>query len=289
MMSTWTRWRTWSGCAWSWTDAGRRGGDAGRGVGRGRAGGDRQGRGPAVRAGRARVIPAAAGAGGAAGRAEPAAGYRVRRDGPRRGSATRCCCGTGTASGPAAAPSPPAPARCTTPRTRPTAARRPCKDCVLLCPFHHQVVIHRWGWTLVVNPDGTTTRVEQEQDQGPAQPRATRPRRVRTRHARGNLCIDRCSSSARRRSASVSSPTSRRVIVMSLIPRCALPRRDASARPGLPTASNPSESIDLLTAWLISADFVANGLREHQKGYNVRSDGGDEARCGRCYMTTVCR
>jgi hypothetical protein len=31
------------------------------------------------------------------------------------------------------------------------------KDCVLLCRFHHQVVIHRWGWTLVLNPDGTTT------------------------------------------------------------------------------------------------------------------------------------
>src|ERR1700759_2274634 len=30
-------------------------------------------------------------------------------------------------------------------------------DCVLLCPFHHQIVIHRWGWTLVVNPDGTTS------------------------------------------------------------------------------------------------------------------------------------
>jgi hypothetical protein len=30
-------------------------------------------------------------------------------------------------------------------------------DCVLLCPFHHQIVIHRWGWTLVLNPDGTTT------------------------------------------------------------------------------------------------------------------------------------
>jgi hypothetical protein len=28
-------------------------------------------------------------------------------------------------------------------------------DCVLLCSFHHQVVIHRWGWTLVLNPDGT--------------------------------------------------------------------------------------------------------------------------------------
>jgi hypothetical protein len=31
------------------------------------------------------------------------------------------------------------------------------RDCVLLCPFHHQIVIHRWGWTLIVNPDGTTT------------------------------------------------------------------------------------------------------------------------------------
>jgi len=31
------------------------------------------------------------------------------------------------------------------------------KECVLLCFFHHQVVIHRWGWTLVLNPDGTTT------------------------------------------------------------------------------------------------------------------------------------
>ena len=30
-------------------------------------------------------------------------------------------------------------------------------DCVLLCWFHHQIVIHRWGWTLVLNPDGTTT------------------------------------------------------------------------------------------------------------------------------------
>jgi hypothetical protein len=45
----------------------------------------------------------------------------------------------------------------------------------------------------------------------------------------------------------------------------------------LRAASNPPESIDLLTAWLISADFVANALRAHQKGYNVRSDGGDEA------------
>jgi hypothetical protein len=26
-----------------------------------------------------------------------------------------------------------------------------------LCRFHHQVVIHRWGWTLVLSPDGTAT------------------------------------------------------------------------------------------------------------------------------------
>ncbi len=31
------------------------------------------------------------------------------------------------------------------------------RGCVLLCHYHHQVMIHRLGWTLVVNPDGTTT------------------------------------------------------------------------------------------------------------------------------------
>jgi Domain of unknown function (DUF222) len=31
------------------------------------------------------------------------------------------------------------------------------KDCVLLCWFHHQIAIHRWGWTLILDPDGTTT------------------------------------------------------------------------------------------------------------------------------------
>ncbi len=30
-------------------------------------------------------------------------------------------------------------------------------DCALFCTFHHQVAIHRWGWTVVLNPDGTTT------------------------------------------------------------------------------------------------------------------------------------
>ena len=31
------------------------------------------------------------------------------------------------------------------------------EDCVLLCQFHHDVCIHRWGWQLVLHPDGTTT------------------------------------------------------------------------------------------------------------------------------------
>ena len=29
--------------------------------------------------------------------------------------------------------------------------------CVLLCTFHHQIAIHRRGWTLILNPDGSTT------------------------------------------------------------------------------------------------------------------------------------
>jgi hypothetical protein len=31
------------------------------------------------------------------------------------------------------------------------------KDCILFCTHHHQVEIHRNGWTVVLNPDGTTT------------------------------------------------------------------------------------------------------------------------------------
>jgi hypothetical protein len=31
------------------------------------------------------------------------------------------------------------------------------KDCALYCTYHHQVAIHRWGWTVALNPDGTTT------------------------------------------------------------------------------------------------------------------------------------
>jgi hypothetical protein len=30
-------------------------------------------------------------------------------------------------------------------------------NCRLLCPFHHLIAIHRWGWTIRFNADGTTT------------------------------------------------------------------------------------------------------------------------------------
>ena len=30
-------------------------------------------------------------------------------------------------------------------------------NCLLLCSFHHLILIHRWGWTISLNPDGTTT------------------------------------------------------------------------------------------------------------------------------------
>jgi hypothetical protein len=32
-------------------------------------------------------------------------------------------------------------------------------NCVLLCRFHHLIVIHRWGWQLRLNPDGTKTAI----------------------------------------------------------------------------------------------------------------------------------
>lgn len=30
-------------------------------------------------------------------------------------------------------------------------------NCLLLCSFHHLIVIHRWGWSIALNPNGTTT------------------------------------------------------------------------------------------------------------------------------------
>ena len=90
-------------------------------------------------------------------RPQPAAGHRVQPRPSRPGSATRSSCGTSTASGPGRCDQP--AAACQVHHTEHKANGGPTsvKDCVLLCWFHHQVVIHRWGWTLVLNPDGTTT------------------------------------------------------------------------------------------------------------------------------------
>ncbi|HEX2318362.1 MAG TPA: HNH endonuclease signature motif containing protein, partial [Streptosporangiaceae bacterium] len=30
-------------------------------------------------------------------------------------------------------------------------------NCILLCSFHHLILIHRWGWAITLNADGTTT------------------------------------------------------------------------------------------------------------------------------------
>jgi hypothetical protein len=31
------------------------------------------------------------------------------------------------------------------------------RACGLYCFFHHHVAVHKWGWTVTLNPDGTTT------------------------------------------------------------------------------------------------------------------------------------
>ena len=73
------------------------------------------------------------------------------------GTATRSSCGTSAAGGPGAADQPASACQVHHVRHKANGGKTSVRDCVLLCTFHHQVVIHRWGWTLVLNPDGTTT------------------------------------------------------------------------------------------------------------------------------------
>jgi hypothetical protein len=42
-----------------------------------------------------------------------------------------------------------------TPRAR--GGKTSLNDCALFCWHHHHIVIHEMGWTVVLNPDGTTT------------------------------------------------------------------------------------------------------------------------------------
>ena len=120
------------------------------------AGHHRAGRRAAVRPGRAGQLPAHPAAGRPAGRAGPAAGHRVRHEHPPRHPQR------GHPAGPAlplARRLQPARRRLPGPPRPAPGPRRPASlpGCVLLCSFHHQVAIHRWGWTLMPNPDGTTT------------------------------------------------------------------------------------------------------------------------------------
>jgi hypothetical protein len=42
-----------------------------------------------------------------------------------------------------------------TPRSQ--GGRTDLANLILLCPFHHLIAVHQWGWTIKLNPDGTTT------------------------------------------------------------------------------------------------------------------------------------
>ena len=75
----------------------------------------------------------------------------------RPGSATPSSCGTSTAAGPEGGSQPASACEVHHVKHKKNGGKTSTKDCVLLCFFHHQIVIHKWGWTLVLNPDGTTT------------------------------------------------------------------------------------------------------------------------------------
>ena len=91
-----------------------------------------------------------------AGRAEPAAGHRVQQT-PSAGIRNAVILRDRRCRWPGGCH----PARGRLPgasRHAPGARRRHQPHRLfLLCSYHHQIVIHRWGWTLVLNPDGTTT------------------------------------------------------------------------------------------------------------------------------------
>ncbi len=46
----------------------------------------------------------------------------------------------------------------TTPRSK--GGRTNLSELILLCSFHHLIVVHTWGWTITLNPDGTTTMTD---------------------------------------------------------------------------------------------------------------------------------
>ena len=51
----------------------------------------------------------------------------------------------------------PMPATCTTRRPAAREVAPKLNELILLCVSHHLIVVHRWGWNITLNPDGTTT------------------------------------------------------------------------------------------------------------------------------------
>ena len=64
----------------------------------------------------------------------------------------RCCRFPGCRQRPAACQ-----AHHVKPRSKGGATSLP--NLILLCPFHHLIAVHRWGWQLALHPDGTVTAV----------------------------------------------------------------------------------------------------------------------------------
>jgi HNH endonuclease/Domain of unknown function (DUF222) len=56
-------------------------------------------------------------------------------------------------------------AGCDVHHIRPRAKGGPhaLRNLMLLCRFHHQIAIHRWGWTIQLHTDGTTSAVSPDQ------------------------------------------------------------------------------------------------------------------------------
>ena len=161
--STSTPWKTWSGCAWNWT------GSAATATARGTpATGTTAAWAAIEQAVIGKAVDLLSGPGGLASflrrrqlgarLAGPSLpldiGYAENIPAGIRNAVTlrdQHCQWAGRCDQPAAA--------CQVHHTRHKADGGPTsvQDCVLLCSFHHQIVIHQQGWTLVLNPDGTTT------------------------------------------------------------------------------------------------------------------------------------
>ena len=181
-MSTLTPWTIWSASALNWTGSAATA-SPGRNPTQAWAAIERAVIGKAVNllsgpGGLASFLAAASSA--PARRSEPAAGHRLFRDHPGRD------------------PQRGHPARPALPVPRLSPARSVCQvhhvkhkknggetsitNCVLLCRFHHLIVLHKWDWSLVLNRDGTTTawnkdRTRSSTARAPGPPWVTTPGR----------------------------------------------------------------------------------------------------------------